>query len=203
VDASSTLHGRNATYPILIVKGACSSGGGASGAAEPPVHSRDRATPAWHSLHTAGNAAFMSSQPRDSGIHALRSGAGEASVTEVRFRCAPRPVARRGAAGGEARRGRWRGAARPVARRGAPWRAEARRGERTAAGSGATAATAITPRMPGLVACKDPDREVRLSFMSTRSHVLEFEFRGRRAHGKNGRVFTSFLPLPVRMPWRK
>ena len=42
------------------------------------------------------NAAFMSFQPRESGIHAVRSGAGEASVTEVRFWCAPQ-------AGGEAR----------------------------------------------------------------------------------------------------
>jgi hypothetical protein len=41
------------------------------------------------------NAAFMSFQPRESGIHAIWSGAGEASVTEVRFRCALRPVARR------------------------------------------------------------------------------------------------------------
>jgi hypothetical protein len=35
------------------------------------------------------NAAFMSFQPHDSGIHAVWSGAGESSVTEVRFRCAP------------------------------------------------------------------------------------------------------------------
>jgi hypothetical protein len=35
------------------------------------------------------NAAFMSFQPHDSGIHAVWFGAGEASVTEVRFRCAP------------------------------------------------------------------------------------------------------------------
>jgi hypothetical protein len=41
------------------------------------------------------NAAFMPFQPRESGIHAICPGAGEASVTEVRFRCAPRPVARR------------------------------------------------------------------------------------------------------------
>jgi hypothetical protein len=32
------------------------------------------------------NAAFMSSQQHERGIHALRSGAGEASVTKVRFR---------------------------------------------------------------------------------------------------------------------
>jgi hypothetical protein len=31
------------------------------------------------------NAAFMSFQPRDSGIHAVWPGAGEASVTEVPF----------------------------------------------------------------------------------------------------------------------
>jgi hypothetical protein len=42
------------------------------------------------------NAAFMSLQPRESGTHAVCLGAGEASVTEVRFRCAPQ-------AGGEAR----------------------------------------------------------------------------------------------------
>jgi hypothetical protein len=41
------------------------------------------------------NAAFMSFQPHESGIHAVWLGAGEASVTEVRFR---------------ARSGRWRGA---------------------------------------------------------------------------------------------
>jgi hypothetical protein len=41
------------------------------------------------------NAAFMSFQPHESGIHAVRSGAGEGSVTEVRFRCAQRPAARR------------------------------------------------------------------------------------------------------------
>jgi len=32
------------------------------------------------------DAAFMSSQPHESGIHAVRSGADEASVTKVRFR---------------------------------------------------------------------------------------------------------------------
>jgi hypothetical protein len=40
------------------------------------------------------NAAFMSFQPHESGIHAVWSGAGEGSLTEVRFWCAPRPVAR-------------------------------------------------------------------------------------------------------------
>jgi hypothetical protein len=40
------------------------------------------------------NAAFMSSQPRESGIHAVWTDAGEASVTEVRFRRAPQPTAR-------------------------------------------------------------------------------------------------------------
>jgi hypothetical protein len=39
------------------------------------------------------DAAFMSFQPHESGIHAVRSGAGEASVTRVRFWCAPRPPA--------------------------------------------------------------------------------------------------------------
>jgi hypothetical protein len=42
------------------------------------------------------NAAFMSSQPHESGIHAVWSGAGEANVTEVRFRWGA-------AAGGETR----------------------------------------------------------------------------------------------------
>jgi hypothetical protein len=41
------------------------------------------------------NAAFMSFQRHEGGIHAVRSGAGEASVTEVRFRRAPWPAARR------------------------------------------------------------------------------------------------------------
>jgi hypothetical protein len=41
------------------------------------------------------DAAFMSFQPRESGIHTVWSGAGEADVTEVRF-----PV--RAAAGSEA-----------------------------------------------------------------------------------------------------
>jgi hypothetical protein len=31
------------------------------------------------------NAAFMSFQPHETGVHAVWSGAGEASVTEVRF----------------------------------------------------------------------------------------------------------------------
>jgi hypothetical protein len=42
------------------------------------------------------DAAFMSFQPHESGIHVVWSGAGEASVTEVRFRCAARPTARPG-----------------------------------------------------------------------------------------------------------
>ena len=41
------------------------------------------------------NAAFMSSQPHESGIHAVWSDAGEAGVTEVRFRRAVRAAARR------------------------------------------------------------------------------------------------------------
>ena len=41
--------------------------------ARPPARPRD--------------AAFISFQPRESGIHAVWSGAGEASVTKVRFRC--------------------------------------------------------------------------------------------------------------------
>jgi hypothetical protein len=42
------------------------------------------------------NAAFMSFQPHEGGIQALRSGAGEAKVTKARFRV-------HGAADGEAR----------------------------------------------------------------------------------------------------
>jgi hypothetical protein len=37
------------------------------------------------------NAAFMSFQPHESGIHAVWPGLGEVSVTEAHFRCAPRP----------------------------------------------------------------------------------------------------------------
>ena len=37
----------------------------------------------------------MSFQPYESGIHAVWPGAGEARGTEVCFRCAPWPVARR------------------------------------------------------------------------------------------------------------
>jgi hypothetical protein len=37
------------------------------------------------------NAAFMPFQPRESGIHAVWSEAGGASVTEVRFGCTRRP----------------------------------------------------------------------------------------------------------------
>jgi hypothetical protein len=45
-------------------------------------------------LHGYGmNAAFMSFQPHESGIHAVWPGAGEARGAEVRFRCAPRPAA--------------------------------------------------------------------------------------------------------------
>jgi hypothetical protein len=38
----------------------------------------------------------MSLELHERGIHAVRSGAGEAGVTEVRFRCALRPMATRG-----------------------------------------------------------------------------------------------------------
>jgi hypothetical protein len=41
------------------------------------------------------NAAFMSFQPHESGIHAVWPGAGEVRGTEVCFRCALRAVARR------------------------------------------------------------------------------------------------------------
>jgi hypothetical protein len=41
------------------------------------------------------DAAFMSFQPHESGIHAVWSGAGEGSVTGVGFRGAPRAAARR------------------------------------------------------------------------------------------------------------
>jgi hypothetical protein len=41
------------------------------------------------------DAAFMSFQRHEGGIHAVWTGAGEASVTKVRFWCAPRTAARR------------------------------------------------------------------------------------------------------------
>jgi hypothetical protein len=46
-------------------------------------------------LFNGMDAAFMSFQPRESGIHALRSVADEASVTKARFRCTPGLTARR------------------------------------------------------------------------------------------------------------
>jgi hypothetical protein len=50
------------------------------------------------------NAALMLSQLHERGIHTLRSGAGGASVTEARFRRAPRPVARHSPPGPACRR---------------------------------------------------------------------------------------------------
>jgi len=41
------------------------------------------------------DAAIMQLQQHGCGSHAVWSGAGVASVTEVRFRCTPRPTARR------------------------------------------------------------------------------------------------------------
>jgi hypothetical protein len=41
------------------------------------------------------DAAFMSCQLHERGIHAVRPGAGEVSVAEVSFRSAPQPTARR------------------------------------------------------------------------------------------------------------
>jgi hypothetical protein len=46
-------------------------------------------------LYDREDAAFMPFQPHESGIHAVLSGTGEASVTEVRFRRVLRPTARR------------------------------------------------------------------------------------------------------------
>ena len=70
------------------------SGAGTGGAVEPPARSRDpQSRPAVPSYDV--NAAFMSFQPHESGIHAVWSGAGEARGTEVCFRCASQ-------AGGEA-----------------------------------------------------------------------------------------------------
>jgi hypothetical protein len=40
------------------------------------------------------DAAFMQLKQHERGIHAVWSGADEASVTKVRFRPAPQPVAR-------------------------------------------------------------------------------------------------------------
>jgi hypothetical protein len=73
---------------------ACSPGGGAGGAAETLVPSRDRRyRPVIPSYDM--NAAFMSFQQHERGIHAVWPGAGEVSVTKVRFRRVPRPTARR------------------------------------------------------------------------------------------------------------
>jgi hypothetical protein len=57
----------------------------------PPVTAGTSPVPYSYDL----DAAFMSFQPHERGIHAVWSGADEASVTKVRFRCEPRPVARR------------------------------------------------------------------------------------------------------------
>jgi hypothetical protein len=74
------------------------------------VHFRDRAVPGPALSSYDVNAAFMTFQPRESGIHAVWSDADGASVTEVRFRCAatggqrdgsPFPV--RASSGGDAR----------------------------------------------------------------------------------------------------
>jgi hypothetical protein len=52
------------------------------------------ADPGWALSSYGMDAAFTSFQPRESGIHAVWPGAGEASVAEVHFRCAPQPTAR-------------------------------------------------------------------------------------------------------------
>ena len=50
----------------------------------------------------------------------------------------------------------------------------------------------LHPDKTKVVYCKDSDR--RGSYEHTSFTFLGFEFRGRRARGKNGRIFTSFLP---------
>jgi group II intron reverse transcriptase/maturase len=50
----------------------------------------------------------------------------------------------------------------------------------------------LHPDKTKIVYCKDSDR--RGSYEHTSFTFLGFEFRGRRARGKNGRIFTSFLP---------
>ncbi len=50
----------------------------------------------------------------------------------------------------------------------------------------------LHPDKTKIVYCKDSDR--RGSYEHTSFTFLGFEFRGRRARGKSGRIFTSFLP---------
>ena len=50
----------------------------------------------------------------------------------------------------------------------------------------------LHPDKTKIVYCKDSDRCG--SYEHTSFTFLGFEFRGRRARGKNGRIFTSFLP---------
>ena len=50
----------------------------------------------------------------------------------------------------------------------------------------------LHPDKTKIVYCKDSDR--RGSYEHTSFTFLGFEFRGRRARGKNGGIFTSFLP---------
>jgi hypothetical protein len=97
LDAAAMLFRGNAAWLIFIVNGR-----GRRAAVPvvprslsfPPVTADPGAAPSSYDM----NAAFMSFQsfqPHESGIHALWSGSGGVSVTEVRFRCAPRPAARR------------------------------------------------------------------------------------------------------------
>ena len=50
----------------------------------------------------------------------------------------------------------------------------------------------LHPDKTKIVYCRDSDR--RGSYEHTSFTFLGFEFRGRRARGKNGKIFTSFLP---------
>ena len=95
MDAASMLLERSAGQLIFNLERAWSSGGGAGVLADSLVRCRDCSGPAGHLNFHDMNAAFMSSQPHERGIHAVSPGAGEARVTEVRFRCVSRPVARR------------------------------------------------------------------------------------------------------------
>jgi RNA-directed DNA polymerase len=59
----------------------------------------------------------------------------------------------------------------------------------------------LHPDKTKIVYCKDSDR--RGSYENTSFTFLGFEFRSRRARGKNGRIFTSFLPAPSKEALKK
>jgi RNA-directed DNA polymerase len=59
----------------------------------------------------------------------------------------------------------------------------------------------LHPDKTRIVYCRDNDR--RGSYEHTSFTFLGFEFRGRRARGRNGKVFTSFLPAVSRDALKK